>query len=55
MLEIRFKECCYNCSNRDTYVTESRLRGDSTPILVMTDIGCEHEKVCKEYLESKED
>ena len=55
MLEIKFKECCNDCGNRETYVNESKLSGDGEVVAVVTVIGCEHENVCKEYLESKED
>lgn len=51
---INFKKVCYqDCPYRKTYLKESIMYADSTEYMVETIIGCEHEKVCKAYLESK--
>lgn len=49
-LEIKFKSCCEECEHRCTYLHErpGSVKG------IVTIIGCEHEQVCREYLESIE-
>jgi pheromone shutdown protein TraB len=50
-INIKFKGCCYGCVHRDTYLNEHTMNSDNQKIAVVTEIGCEHEKVCKEYRE----
>lgn len=54
MVDIKFKEVCYTCPHRDTYMEDETFYGDDYPFAVMTRIGCKHEKVCKLYLESED-
>ena len=51
MIEIKFKDCCQVCKDRDTYLNENVLSGFSERMAVTTEIGCKHESVCKEYRE----
>lgn len=52
-LNINFKPCCANCTNRKSYLDESGNKvyynNDSINMGVETKIGCEHEKVCMEF------
>lgn len=52
-IQINFKEVCYSCKHRNTYINEHNLYGDNIVFVVATVIGCEHEKVCKCYLENE--
>jgi len=53
-MEINFKDCCTKCVQRKTYVNENKVYcGDGSVYLTATVIGCEHEKVCKEYIDSE--
>lgn len=51
MLIVKFKQCCTECAHRDTLVDESKLYSNEDVVDVITTIHCEHEKVCKAYLE----
>lgn len=57
-LTINFKPCCEDCDYRKSYVKEETsgpiYAADNIVIVageVKTNIGCEHEKVCKGFLE----
>jgi len=51
MIEIKFKDCCNECVQRTTYLDENKMYGEDRVYLMTTVIGCEHEKVCKKYIE----
>lgn len=53
-IQINFKEVCYTCRYRDTYLNEDTLYGDNKSFAVGTVIGCRHEKICKYYLADEE-
>lgn len=53
--KINFKEVCYSCKHRDAYLDEDILYGDNRTIATAIVVGCTHEKVCKYYLEEKEE
>ena len=52
-IKINFKEVCYSCKHRETYLNEEVFYGDNVRFAVGTIIGCKHEEVCKEYLEAE--
>lgn len=53
-ITINFKKVCYqDCPYRKTYLNENTMYTGNIAYMVETLIGCEHEKVCKAYLESK--
>lgn len=54
MVTVNFKEVCHTCPNRDTYLIEDPLCSDNRIFAIITTIGCNHEKVCKDYLDSQE-
>lgn len=51
---INFKKVCNTCPHRDTYFDENAFYGGNRPIMTYTVVGCNHEKVCKEYLDSED-
>ena len=51
MIKINFKKCCYTCGNCSVYDMERSLYSRSVISDKEIVIGCEHEKVCKSYLE----
>lgn len=53
MIKIYFKFCCQSCANRDAYINEHKIMGDNIVYSTETEIGCNHEKVCKEFIESE--
>jgi len=58
MIEIKFKECCNECENRNTYIEEDVISlysggGLASILKNQTTIGCKHEKVCQKYIETK--
>jgi hypothetical protein len=53
MIEIKFKFCCADCPNRETYINEDSLYSGITKEITVTVIGCKHEKVCKAYIEDE--
>lgn len=50
MLEINFKLCCENCPDRKTYINETGMQADNRTVSVLTVLGCEHESVCRFYV-----
>lgn len=53
MIEIKFKDCCQNCASRNTYLKEDSMYAINRVVEVYTAIGCEHELVCKQYIEDE--
>lgn len=52
-IQINFKDVCYSCKHRVTYLDENNLYRNNQILTVSTIIGCEHEKVCSCYLENE--
>lgn len=52
-IQINFKDVCYTCRHRDTYLDENNLYKGCQVLTVLTVIGCKHEKVCSCYLENE--
>lgn len=49
MIKILFEDCCNNCPHVDVDIEQAvNFIGDG-----ITVIGCEHMKVCREFLEKK--
>lgn len=51
MIKIRFKKCCDSCLSLKPYTDTEKMYSDKEVIQIFTTIGCEHEKICKAYLE----
>lgn len=53
MIQTTFRDCCYSCVERETYVRENKFYGENIVQTIETIIGCEHEKVCYKYERAK--
>lgn len=56
MIEIRLKQCCYQCNFCDVEVNKRELgfMFDNSKMTNCT-VYCAHENVCKQYLESEDE
>lgn len=50
-IQINFKQVCHTCPHRKTQIDENVAYSDNQRYAVNTLISCEHEKVCKMYIE----
>lgn len=55
MITIKFKECCMNCVQVKTYTDENKAYALDKVFLSSTTIGCEHEEVCKKYIDDTDE
>lgn len=55
MLDIKFKFCCTDCPSRDSYMHDHTLNVNYVAFTTKSTIGCNHELICKEYIESETD
>lgn len=55
MIINNLKECCEECKYRSTYADDNKIYSNTCDVVmdVATTIGCEHEQVCKRYLEQE--
>lgn len=52
MIKINFEECCKNCNERYSYLSEFVTFTDDRCMNMETKVGCKHEQVCKDYMEA---
>lgn len=56
MITINYKSCCGECTNIKSYLNENKIMSTANNkdecIEAATTIGCQHEKVCKKYIEN---
>ena len=51
MIQNKLKNCCNACTHRKVYTEEIVMRSNDSIFDIITKIGCEHEEICKEYIE----
>lgn len=52
MININFKQCCQECLNIEVTNEVSRAFSNNRIVQASVDIGCSHNKVCKEFIDS---
>lgn len=52
MIVIKFKWCCTDCPSRESYMHEHTLKVNDVEFTTKSTIGCNHELVCKDYIEA---
>lgn len=53
MIKNRLKECCQLCPYIEISTYTDKLKAGDECIFANVDIFCEHEKVCKRYIENQ--